>query len=154
MGPLLVATLQAQTVPKPRMVPPREKPMTAQVPPAITSIAKGDMSGVQTARQVTVRTAAEWQKLWKEHSPDEKMPAVDFGTKMVVGVFLGSKPSDGYSVEILNVRMEGADVIVEYAQKQPGRGMMSAQILTEPYHLVSVARHAGNVRFLHVPDVR
>jgi hypothetical protein len=30
---------------------------------------------------------------------------------------------------------------------------MSAQILTEPFHLVSVPKHAGTVRFVHVPDV-
>jgi len=101
-----------------------------------------------------VRTAPEWNKLWKEHSPEQPVPAVDFNSKMVVGVFLGSKPSDGYQVEILNVRPEGKELIVEYAQKQPGRGMMAAQILTEPFHLVAVAKHAGPVRFLHVPDVR
>jgi hypothetical protein len=122
--------------------------------PAITSVAKGDMSGVQTARQVTVRTLAEWQKLWKEHAPEEKMPVVDFTTRMVVGVFMGSKPSAGYEVEILNVRPEGKDLVVEYAQKQPGRGAMAAQILVEPFHLVAVAKHAGPVRFLHVPDTR
>jgi hypothetical protein len=32
--------------------------------------------------------------------------------------------------------------------------MMSAQILTEPFHLVAVPKRAGNVRFLHVPDTR
>ena len=152
IAPIVVVTLAAQTSVKPPMLPPREKPLGAQMP-TFTSVAKGDMSGVQTARQVTVRTPAEWQKLWKEHSPEEKLPAVDFTSKMVVGIFLGSKPSVGYNVEILNVRPEGSDLIIEYAQKQPGRGMMAAQILTEPYHLVAVAKHAGPVRFLHVPDV-
>jgi hypothetical protein len=116
--------------------------------PAFTTIAKGDASGQQTARQVTVRTAAEWKALWKEHGPAEKMPAVDFARQMIVGVFLGTKPSTGHEVEIVDVRMEGKDLVVEYVQKQPGRGTMAAQILTEPYHLVSVPQHAGAVRFL------
>jgi len=150
IAPLVVATLAAQTSPKPSMVPPREKPLGAQMP-TFTSVAKGDMSGVETMRQVTVRTPAEWQKLWKEHSPDEKLPVVDFDSKMVVGIFLGSKPSTGYEVEILNVRPEGSDLVVEYAQKQPGRGLMAAQILTEPFHLVTVAKHPGPVRFLQKP---
>jgi hypothetical protein len=126
----------------------------AQVTPpggaALARVAKGDMSGVQTMRQVIVRTPTEWQKLWKEHSPDEKMPAVDFNAHMVVGIFLGSKPSSGYQVEILNVRPEGNEVVVEYTQKQPGRGMMSAQMLTEPFDLVAVPKHAGPVRFVAV----
>ena len=116
--------------------------------PAFTTIAKGDASGLQTARQVTVRTAAEWKALWKEHAPAEKMPAIDFGKEMIVGVFLGTKPSTGHEVEIVGVRMEGQELVVEYVQKQPGRGTMAAQILTEPYHLVSVPQHAGAVLFL------
>ena len=103
------------------------------------------------AKQVTVRTAAEWSALWKDHAPTAKMPAVDFSKDMVVGIFLGSKPSAGHDVEIVGVRTEEKDLIVEYVQKQPGRGTLAAQILTEPFHLVSVPKHAGTVRFVHVP---
>jgi PrcB C-terminal len=125
----------------------------AQSPQAsFTSIAKGDASGQQTARQVTVRTDAEWTSLWKDHAPTVKMPSVDFAKQMVVGMFLGTKPSTGHEVEIVGVRMQENDLIVEYVQKQPGRGTMSAQILTEPFHLVTVPQHAGTVRFIHVPD--
>ena len=126
--------------------------MSAQ--PSFTNVAKGDVSGQQETRQVTVRTAAEWQTLWKSHSPTEKLPAVDFSKQMVVGIFLGSKPSAGHEVEIVGVRTEGKDLVVEYVQKQPGRGTMAAQILTEPFHLVAVAKHPGPVRFIHVPDIR
>jgi len=125
---------------------------SAQAPQlSFTTVAKGDVSGQQTAKQVTVRTAADWKALWKEHAPTEKMPSVDFAKNMVVGIFLGSKPSAGYEVEIVGVRTQEKDLIVEYVQKQPGRGTMAAQILTEPYHLVAVPTHAGTVRFIHVP---
>ena len=123
--------------------------VSAQVPaPAFTNIAKGDASGQQIGRQVTVRTAAEWKALWKEHAPTEKMPEVDFTRNMVVGIFLGSKPSAGHDVTIVGVRAQDKELIVEYVQKQPARGTMAAQILTEPYHLVSVPQHAGTVRFV------
>ena len=128
-------------------------PMSAQTP-SFTTIAKGDASGLQEAKQVTIRTAAEWKALWKDHAPTEKMPAVDFANNMVVGIFLGSRPSAGHAVEIVNVRTEDKDVVVEYVQKQPGRGTMAAQILTEPFHLVAVPKRAGTVRFIHLPDVR
>jgi hypothetical protein len=126
--------------------------LAAQV--SFATVAKGDVSGQHTARQVSIRTPAEWQALWNDHSPSGKTPGVDFKTKMVVGVFLGSKPSGGHAVEIIGVRTQEKDLIIEYIQKQPGPGTMSAQILTEPYHLVAVAKHAGPVRFLHVPDTR
>ena len=122
--------------------------VAAQAPkPGFTTIAKGDASGQQLAKQVTVRSAAEWKALWKEHSPTEKMPEIDFTKSMVVGIFLGSKPSAGYGVEIVNVRTQDAALVVEYVQTQPAKGTMAAQILTEPFHLVSVPIHSGTVRF-------
>jgi hypothetical protein len=116
-----------------------------------TNLVKGNISEQQLARQVAVRTAAEWKALWKDHASATKMPEVDFAKQMVVGIFLGSKPSEGYDVEIVNVREEGKDLIVEYVEKQPGRGTLAAQILTEPFHLVTVPRHTGAVRFMNVP---
>ena len=80
------------------------------------------------------------------------MPAVDFAKNMVVGIFLGTKPSAGYDVEIVGVRTQDKELIVEYLQKQPGRGTMTAQMLTGPYHLVSVPKHAGAVRFVEVAE--
>lgn len=121
---------------------------------ALTNVAKGDMSGQQLAKQVTIRTPSEWKALWNDHAPTEKLPTVDFTKNMVVGVFLGTKPSAGHDVEIIAVRHQGKDLVVEYAQKQPAPGTMTAQILTEPYHLVSVPKHEGSVRFLNVPSSR
>jgi hypothetical protein len=119
--------------------------------PSFANLVKGNISDQQLGKQVTVRTAAEWKALWKDHAPAAKMPDVDFSKQMVVGIFLGSKPSEGYDVEIVGVREEGKDLIVEYVEKQPGRGTLAAQILTEPFHLVTVPKHAGTVRFIHVP---
>lgn len=125
---------------------------SAQTPqPLFTNVAKGTTSDQQIAKQVIVRTAAEWKALWKDHSPTGKMPNVDFAKDMVVGIFLGTKPSGGYEVDVVGVRPQDKDLIVEYVQKQPGRGTMAAQILTEPYHLVAVPKHAGAVRFVEVP---
>jgi hypothetical protein len=114
---------------------------------SFTTVVKGDASNQLTGRQVAIRTMAEWQALWKDHSPAEKMPAVDFSSRMVVGLFLGSKPSTGYQVEIVAVQSEGDTLIVNYLERQPARGMLSAQILTEPFHLVAVPRHGGPVKF-------
>jgi archaellin len=117
-----------------------------------TSVAKGDQSEQQTARQVVARSATDWQAVWKAHSPTEKVPAVDLTTHMVVGVFVGTRPSAGYSVEITGVKTEGTAMIVEYVERRPKPGMIAAQILTQPFHLVSVEQHADPVRFVQVPD--
>jgi hypothetical protein len=115
-----------------------------------TTVARGSASSQQTPRQVTVRTAAEWGDLWKSHAPAQKVPAIDFSTRMVVGVFLGTQPTAGIEVEIVAVRTDTDTLVVEYVERRPGRDMMAAQILTEPFHLVSVPTHEGPVRFVRV----
>ena len=109
-------------------------------PLPFTSIAKGFVSDQETPRQAVVRTPAQWQGLWNDHAPGDKLPAVDFATTMVVGVFLGTKPTAGYGVEIVGVKTDGDTLVVEYTERAPGRGTMAAQILTQPFHLVSVAQ--------------
>jgi VWFA-related protein len=105
------------------------------------------MSGVGRAEQVVARTADEWQALWRRHAPGRPVPAVDFAKNMVVAVFLGSRPSGGYQVEITRVRSDGTALIVEWAERRPGPDQMAAQVITAPAHIVAVPRHAGDVRF-------
>ena len=124
--------------------------LIAQVTPAVlllATVAQGTLSGIEEPRQVVVRTAAEWQALWKEHDPQGTAPAVDFAQSMVVGVFLGSQPTAGFAVEIAAVRQEGNRTVVEYAERRPARDAFVAQMLTSPFHIVRVMRTAGSVEF-------
>jgi len=59
------------------------------------TVDKGPMSGMDAPRQATVHTPAEFATLWKSHAADRKMPDVDFTKNMVVGIFLGSRPTAG-----------------------------------------------------------
>lgn len=118
--------------------------------PEVVTIAKGDISQQQTPRQITARTASEWQALWHAHAPEAKLPTVDFASSMVVGVFLGTKPTAGYGVEIVRAREDGSALVIEYVIRQPPAGAMTAEVLTQPYHLVSVPTHPDPVRFVQV----
>ena len=59
------------------------------------------------ARQATVRSAAEWETLWRQHAGERARPPVDFAKEMVVAVFLGSRPTAGFSIEIVGTREDG-----------------------------------------------
>ena len=108
---------------------------------------KGDQSNVDEARQVAVRTAAEWKTLWRQHSPDRDQPRVDFGRDMVVGVFLGSRTTAGFSVEIVSALVEQGALVVRFRETRPQSDRLVAQVITSPYHLVAVPHHSGEVRF-------
>ena len=70
---------------------------------AVTNVAQGTSSQLDEPRKVIVRTAEEFQALWKSHS-NAPLPKVDFSKSIVVGVFLGMRPTAGYTVGILAVR--------------------------------------------------
>jgi hypothetical protein len=119
----------------------------ALTPVPFTTISQSEQSSVDEARQVVVRTPEAWKALWKEHAPGRPMPAVDFATSMVVGVFLGSRNTAGYRVTITGIERDGANVAVTYREERPGGGDILAQVMTFPHHLVRVERVAGEVKF-------
>lgn len=119
----------------------------AAAPAPIETLNRDQSSGVEQARQVVVRSADEWTKLWREHAGDKPAPKVDFANRMVVAVFLGSRPSAGYAAEIVGTRADGTGLVVEWRERAPDRGMVAAQIMTAPAHLVSVPKVTGPVRF-------
>jgi hypothetical protein len=114
------------------------------------TVAKGLHSAVDDGRQITARTQDEWTKVWRLHDFEGPAPKVDFAREMVVGVFMGSRPTGGFSVEIVGTRQEGGTLIVQYRESTPGPGSMTAQVLTSPFHLVSVPRIDGDVKFENV----
>ena len=123
--------------------------MFAQAPPADTprTIDKGEQSNIDDAKQVVARTEAEWTRLWQQHTPDRKRPAVDFSKEMVVGVFMGSRPTAGYNVSIVSTFVKDGNVLVRYQESTPRPGAITAQVLTFPYHLVAVPKANGAVKF-------
>ena len=110
--------------------------------PSTRTIAKGDQSNVEDAKQVLVRTEAEWTKLWNQHSPDQPKPRVDFSKEMVVAVFMGSRPNAGFSTTITGAMVANGALVVRYKETAPAAGAVSAQILTFPYHIVAIAKAA------------
>ena len=119
----------------------------ALAPVPFTTISQSGNSGIEESRQAVVRTAEAWKALWKEHAPGQPMPAVDFTRSMVVGVFLGSRNTAGYSVAITGIERDGSAAVVTYRETRPGAGDMLAQVITFPHHLVRVERIAGDVTF-------
>jgi hypothetical protein len=111
---------------------------------------KGDQSNVDEARQVVVRTAAAWTALWRQHAPDRQRPKVDFARDMVAGVFLGSRPSAGFAIDVVSAGDEHGTLVVRYRETRPPPGAVTAQVITSAYSIVALPRRDGDVRFERV----
>jgi uncharacterized membrane protein len=115
----------------------------------MTTLAKGDTSGIVDPERTVVRDELTWRALWSAHAgADAEAPDVDFTTRMVAAAFAGERPTPGYGVEILEPRQEGASLVMPVREEQPARGMLAAQIIVTPYHIVTLPRHDGALRFI------
>lgn len=121
--------------------------LAIQAPSPLRTLDRGDQTYVDEARRVLVRTGAEWTALWRQHSPDRDQPPVDFGREMVVAVFMGSRPTAGFNVEVVGAQVEDGVLVVRIRETRPPSDRILAQVITSPYHLVAVPHHSGDVRF-------
>ena len=117
--------------------------MTLAAQNSIRTIDKGAQSNVDDKLTAAARTEAEWAPLWKKHNYDKPAPPVDFSKEMVVAVFMGSRPTAGFTVEIVSASARDGKLMVTYREVLPGPGSISAQVLTAPYHIAAVAKSSS-----------
>lgn len=142
----LVALLAVQAPGPPNV----DKTAQGTIVPAtigVVVVAREMMSQVDTPKQLVARTPAEWAALWRQHAGDSAAPKVDLGTRTIVAIFLGSRPSAGYAVEITGTREADGVLTVEWRERRPGRGDITAQVLTSPMVIATIPKFAGEIRF-------
>jgi len=114
----------------------------------MVTLARGDASGIVDPHRTVVRDSQTWQSLWSAHAgPATQAPDIDFATSMVLAAFAGERPTPGYSVEIVEPRQIGSSLVVPVTEAGPPRGMISAQMIVTPFHIVALPRTDGDVRF-------
>jgi hypothetical protein len=113
----------------------------------VETIARDAMSHVEAPGEAVARTPADWAALWRRHAGDAPAPPVDFAKRTVVAVFLGTRSTAGYVVEITGTRQQGGTLIVAWREGRPDPGQITAQIITSPAHIVSLPKFAGEIRF-------
>ena len=65
---------------------------------------------------------------------------IDFSEDMVVAVFMGEKPTGGYSIEIKDVLKKKDHIEFLIEVDEPGPDDMVAQVITSPYHIIKLDR--------------
>lgn len=116
---------------------------------------QGDVSRAQTTAFLVARNEAEWKALWDlvGREPPGALPE----RLMALGVFLGTRTSTGYGVDIQTIRLDSRQgqrdrLLVEYREKSPPEEMMVAQVLTSPYAIILVDLTDAPVRYAKLPD--
>ena len=98
-----------------------------------------------------IRTQDEWDYFWEIFTPwDMPPPEVDFETKNVIAVCIGTRPDDCYSVEItgINWSSENCGWAVHYTETYPGPDCLCGDMVTSPFHLVTVNKTQFDIMFV------
>ena len=117
-----------------------------------STLAKGLASGVGQPTQIVVRSQNEWTALWSRHmrapSAPPPPPSVDFSRDMVVALFMGERPTGGYAIEVTRIERTDAGLAVHYRTTRPDPSAMQMQVLTQPFHLITLLRVDDSVMFV------
>jgi uncharacterized membrane protein len=116
----------------------------------IETIAKGDSSRLVEPRRFLVRDRAAFRAVWLAHAgadADESVPSIDFDKRMVAAVFAGERPTPGYEIAIAGAWRDGDSLTITVEERAPDPALVAAQIIVSPFHIVSLPRHDGDVKF-------
>ncbi len=116
-----------------------------------TTISVGTHSGYTSQANLVIQDSQAWVDLWNQHMlfmiEPMPVPEVDFAENMVVAVFMGEVNTGGYALHIFEVVETGSSVVVKMERVEPGPRCIVPQVLTQPYHMVQIARTEKPVTF-------
>jgi hypothetical protein len=132
----------------PTAAPVRVEPALPPIP--FEKIDTGTRSGIKLFRTIMFNNKTGWDRFLTLHrvpGVDRPTPLVDFEKETVIGVFAGSKPREGYSVEIKNIYRTDMGARVVYRIVTPPSGK-AAEVTTQPYQMVKIGKMTGPILFI------
>lgn len=91
----------------------------------------GAQSGVLQPATRVIRDASGWEALWQQLGTEPPQPLAP--GEIAVALFAGERRTGGFRLEVVAVRDEGAETIVEFREHQPRPGQAVTQVLTTPW---------------------
>jgi hypothetical protein len=68
------------------------------------------------------------------------VPEVDFRRETIVALFMGSRPTGGYGIEVEQVTLTQGGMFLDVRLIEPAPGAITTQALTSPWVMVRVLR--------------
>ncbi len=121
-------------------------------PITLRRLSSSPFSGYSEPKRLVVRDSATWadvwEQMWKRQSPGPDLPAIDFGSEMVLVAALGESPSSGYGIVIDSAHATVDQLNVSVRIVSPGTGCGVLTMVTQPVDVVSVSRLDLPVQFV------
>lgn len=110
----------------------------------VRTLATGIRTGldVEHPTLLVAGDATAWGRVWRDHAGGTP-PAVDWDDEWAGLLLAGTRPTGGYGVVVEGVAVDGEDVVVRYAEEEPGDEDIVVQSLTDPWAAFAVDREAA-----------
>ncbi len=120
-----------------------------------TVFASGTQSGVEESGLVLCTDNKSWAELWDRHMGQQSLksplPVVSFANENVLAVFLGDRPTTGYSVAVEGLEQRSSDWILHTREKRPLAEAATLQVETRPFAFLIVPKHVSEVDWEPAP---
>lgn len=112
------------------------------------TLSEGAFSAIDSPLRLVIRDSASLADLFRRaFGQGTPVPPIDFEARSIIAVFIGTRPTGGFSVEIQRVTRADDLLIVTALETTPAPDQIVIQALTQPYHIISVPRTEAQVRF-------
>ena len=104
------------------------------------TIAMGYYCGHNESGNYMINDENDWANLWdivySTTTPQPPLPEIDFTQYMVIAVFMGIKPTGGYSIEIIKIVEINTIFEIHIEEKSPDPDSIVTDALTQPFHII------------------
>ncbi|MDX6768171.1 MAG: protease complex subunit PrcB family protein [Elusimicrobiota bacterium] len=128
----LIFALASHAAPAPKKPAPKAEAKAAAAPAAKEKKPmewKGQYGGPGEAGHRLITDARGWEALWRVLGKDA--PSLDFKTHAAVAVFIGEKPTGGWTATFEEPKVKDGDTLITYTVLSP-KGF-TTQAFTQPY---------------------
>jgi hypothetical protein len=108
---------------------------------------RGIYSGFDNPFTTVIKTKEDLQGLWENLSTTDPMPNINFDDQMLIGIFMGEKPSSGFGVYIISITRESSNILVRYRETSPKPNEMTLAVLSQPFQLITTGKSSLPVIF-------
>jgi protease stability complex PrcB-like protein len=117
-----------------------------------TILSKGIQTGIKESGDFIIKNKDELDSLWKKHysymSFVPESPNINFSEDLVIGVFLGEKPSTGYWLRLDSVYVQNNEEIVAMTvNENPDTTREVLSVITYPFLIAAITKTDNDLKF-------
>ena len=111
---------------------------TSQEEMAFNILAQHEVGGYTEASEDVITNALDFKTLCSNlELSEDSIPTINFENQTVAGIFLGEKPTGGYTILVKNITSLEGTLQVVYTIKEPQPTDFVTMVMTQPYCVIS-----------------